>query len=479
MKNWYLEEDKNIDDIFLTLGTEEESDRYYVYALYNGDIPFYIGKGVGARVCSHQKEVYDYLSSIENPKKKEKNLEQLCHEYKNISLDDIDIDLDKIEINTIEDYEECVDLSDFEQDEFEKKLSDKYKHIIKSIAEGRFNKRIIKWGLTENEAFMVESALINVFGKDNLTNVANGHMSNKEKASHNSETKMYTIASFPSEKKMNITEINQKSMFVNINNTYLECKDIKDKDEYKKAVYDCARVAWLMSEKRKEETEYVYAVYRSQIVGKYKVKLFKHRYELTANDFPEYPKEGRKLENKYTVVLNNYEEYEDAEKYCETNNLSINDLKKVINSDGKDNQKAYENCRNRYCFEVEGDIEDCEICILEMPDYKVGEEYISKKFTFGQNSVSYNYATGQNKPFTSDDYVSRNKKNACERIKKKINKIDEEGLTKVEKELEHSIIYFIDDPNPKQNLKRICNCERINKFIDIIDIDKYKTKSNK
>lgn len=124
-----------------TLG-ENMEDRFYVYMLQddNGK-PFYIGKGQGGRV--------------------------FCHEN----------DADKLlEVIRSENGDRNVDYS---------KLSEKIKTIIKSS--GKVEKVIIKWGLTENEAFMCESALMNMYDHifpETLTNISNGHASNAEKHSH-------------------------------------------------------------------------------------------------------------------------------------------------------------------------------------------------------------------------------------------------------------------------------------------------------
>lgn len=120
-----------------TLG-ENMEDRFYVYMLQddNGK-PFYIGKGQGGRV--------------------------FCHEN----------DADKLlEVIRSENGDRNVDYS---------KLSEKIKTIIKSS--GKVEKVIIKWGLTENEAFMCESALMNMYDyifPETLTNISNGHASNAE-----------------------------------------------------------------------------------------------------------------------------------------------------------------------------------------------------------------------------------------------------------------------------------------------------------
>lgn len=124
--------------------------RFYVYALCEKNeneeiIPFYIGKGEGDRVWAH-----------EDGEEKERE-----------KIKDVDSDEDK-----------------------DNEISEKYKKIKKLKSQGiEVEKIIIKWGMTEDEAFMAESALINLLKIDNLkvsknqglTNIQNGHISKGEK----------------------------------------------------------------------------------------------------------------------------------------------------------------------------------------------------------------------------------------------------------------------------------------------------------
>ena len=100
------------DSTLAYLGNE-----YYVYTLSNkqGEV-FYVGKGIGNRVFEHElvSEFYD-----------------------------------------------------------DKTLNKKIK-IIKELCD-RVERRIITFGLSENEAFAVENALINFLGLSNLTNKVSGH----------------------------------------------------------------------------------------------------------------------------------------------------------------------------------------------------------------------------------------------------------------------------------------------------------------
>ena len=130
--------------IFQTIEKYPGQD-YYVYALCDENIPFYIGKGKAERVLQHLKEA-DNRS-----------------------------------------VEEAMQMADDESNDIKnpQKNSEKIERI--RVAGDNLQHVIIKWGLTEHEAFMCESALINLlkFSKDavieKLTNAVNGHASDSEK----------------------------------------------------------------------------------------------------------------------------------------------------------------------------------------------------------------------------------------------------------------------------------------------------------
>ena len=135
------EECKRIQD---TLGVGPRS--YYVYALCTDSGPFYIGKGKGLRILNHQ------------------DVALLAEE--NVNADDT--------------------LSSDEKQERIRAMSTKLQNLIANKEE--IAPVIIKWGLTEHEAFMCESSLINLLkfckGKSisELTNLVNGHASPVELA---------------------------------------------------------------------------------------------------------------------------------------------------------------------------------------------------------------------------------------------------------------------------------------------------------
>ena len=124
-------------DLFSRKATPNKPNdhRSYVYALCEkvGDslIPFYIGEGKGPRVWAHELEASEQIKLLEE------------------------------ELNSDEEFTADERLERLEQ----KKLDLKEK--IKKIDEikrrkGEVVKYIIKWGMTSKEAFMAESALINL-----------------------------------------------------------------------------------------------------------------------------------------------------------------------------------------------------------------------------------------------------------------------------------------------------------------------------
>lgn len=119
----------------------DSSHKYYVYMLIDENkVPFYIGKGQGGRVFQHENDADFFLDIIRNER------------------DDSTAIYDN--------------------------LSDKIKIILENS--GMIEKVIVKWGLTEDEAFMCESALMNMYDYINpgiLTNIVNGHASDLEKCS--------------------------------------------------------------------------------------------------------------------------------------------------------------------------------------------------------------------------------------------------------------------------------------------------------
>lgn len=254
--------------------------RSYVYALCEkvGDslVPFYIGEGKGSRVWSHELETSEQIKLLE---------EELANEGRTEELE-----------------------------KRKSELSEKIQKINKIKESGsQIVKYIIKWGMTSKEAFMAESALINLLNikglkfdssciekKDKLTNIVNGHQSEGEKQVF--ETKARTVEEF-CEKYANeplyfedLQKKKVKALLININSAYPECLEYTRKEDREKAIKDTACGNWVMrkiSELEKLGLEYVFATVQARIIGIYKIKevagkKFHNIYE-SVEENSEYP----------------------------------------------------------------------------------------------------------------------------------------------------------------------------------------------
>lgn len=268
----------------------EDEDKYYVYMLMvEGEgKPFYIGKGAGARVFAHELDADAMLKAINQDRNdKEANYN---------------------------------------------KLSDKIKTIINN--KGEVKKVIVKWGLTEDEAFMCESALINMYDylcnntsdkplskEDALTNIVNGHASEKEIKSNSldgSKTKARDIEDFLENVAIPETKfprgVKNRCVFINIKeamdlwyNKY--SKEPIKKDEY---IMDSVRCFWRLrdfgetdaSDDKYKGPEYVIALYQQVVVGVYKVVNWFKFTEIDPKKFPKYPE---KFRNDDSDLLKDYQ----------------------------------------------------------------------------------------------------------------------------------------------------------------------------
>lgn len=205
--------------------------RYYVYGLFVEDkpYPFYIGKGQGARVFQHEEECDKIIQSINNG-----------------------LDEDVLDVKT----------------------SEKLKEILKN--NGNITKVIIKWGLTSDEAYMCESALINLYqymaeteeGKK-LTNAVNGHASDLEKANKAGTTKAWSVQDFLDNCALEELDISAGArgeppikypvIFIRINKLYekliLKNNQIND-EEIKKTLKEITRGCWNISNEIYEYIKY-------------------------------------------------------------------------------------------------------------------------------------------------------------------------------------------------------------------------------
>lgn len=180
---------------------------YYVYALVNPitDKVFYIGKGIENRVFAHKLEVLENKSEIGS--------------------------LKKIEINAI--LENNLDV----------------KHVI------------IRHGLTEKEAFLLEATLIEYhnFSQNKLTNEVSGHNS----GFYGIKTSDELIRQYNAPK---LEQLIHKVVIININRQYTKVKNSEN------GIYKATKESWVINEKKARGLEYALAEYQGIIIGVFKIK---------------------------------------------------------------------------------------------------------------------------------------------------------------------------------------------------------------
>lgn len=179
---------------------------YYVYALVNPitDKVFYIGKGTENRVFAHKLEVLENKSEIGS--------------------------LKKIEI-----YE--ILKSNFE-----------VKHVI------------IRHGLSEKEAFLLEATLIEYhnFALHKLTNEVSGHNS----SFYGIKTTDELIRQYNAPK---LDRLIHNVIIININRQYTKVKNSIN------GIYEATKESWVINKNRITQLEYALSEYQGIIIGVFKI----------------------------------------------------------------------------------------------------------------------------------------------------------------------------------------------------------------
>ena len=248
-----------IDRIVAAL-SQDENRKHYVYALCEDeDIPFFIGKGEGTRVFEHQealKEAKKYINQ-------------------------------KIEENP--------DLTGEEKEEAKKKLEESFSAKFQKLNNCKNQPEyIIKWGLTEDEAFQCESALINICnyfsennktkGIFNLSNIQGGHRSLPEKNSRLPITKMMSAQEYLENCAVETIEFIEKDkehniLCINIHSSFPQADKDSNRDYF---IYEACRGCWKIA--IENNPKFVFAIYKSRVVGIYEVGKW---YKTVSNEFEE------------------------------------------------------------------------------------------------------------------------------------------------------------------------------------------------
>lgn len=260
-----------------------EDYKYYVYALCEkrGDvlIPFYIGKGQSDRVWQHE-------IAASNKKKQREEIRELAKEAGGTAA----------------------------KENARKEISAKYEKI-NSLGSENIEKIIIKWGLTSEEAFMAESALINLLNMANcaypqevtLTNIVNGHASKGEKESISAvDTMARNIDQFYKDCAQELLSYEDdfckkgiKAIFISVNDTYPQCLNLSQ-ERKAEAVRNSARGFWRV--RSTNLPEYLIALYQQRIVGIYSIVDIKNILDMT--DFPDSGLHERNVEKELIIAIN-------------------------------------------------------------------------------------------------------------------------------------------------------------------------------
>ena len=374
--------------------------RSYVYALCEKTEdgyykPFYIGEGKGARVWAHEYETKNLINELEerlkNDGKSEKEIKEIINDLVSEKIGKID-DINRSGNKSVEKF-------------------------------------IIKWGMTENEAFMAESALINLlrmgvlkFDKnctDKLTNIVQGHTSEgEEKAGSSGALTIKDFCDKFAKKPISYEELVEKqvkAVFINIKQGYLKCLEKDGEELQKESIKQTACGNWRLRDGNFGDNgvEYVFVVYESRIVGIFKIKEVHGKkvhkfYECLAYD-SEYPHDEGAAEFRIS-------DYKFAEEVVKTAGIELyeNLIKKELSSD---DFKAY-------CKQLDKIIDKMKLDDIVSEEYKEkykkqienenkdpAEEFeksLERKYMILEDTNDYSEYMYRRVIYTSADNVNKN-----------------------------------------------------------------------
>ena len=364
-----------LDDFSQQANSKKPNDhRSYVYALCekvgNDLIPFYIGEGKGPRVWAHELDAEEQRKSIEEELASEDRLEELPAKME--------------------------------------ELNEKNKRIH-SIKDSRnLVKYIIKWGMTSKEAFMVESALINLlnigglkFDSRKLTNIVKGHQSEGEKQAGSNEAK--TVEEFHEEygkEPLYYEDLQRdkvKALLISINEGYRKhCLQHPRGQKRNKAIRETVCGIWSINEDRfiKSGIEYVFATYQARIIGIYKIKEVNakklHSIYEAVDDNSQFP-------HGEDVVSFKNDEYEFAKLLNEVANskgknpsqLELKDMPSDYIKSFKESHKKIKDFNSKFKGEIELKYMVLEDISKDDPNYNKFEGYMYRRIIHTDKYVEY------------------------------------------------------------------------------------------
>ena len=222
---------------------------------------------------------------------------------------------------------------------------------------------IVKWGLTEHEALMCESALINMlsFGNvkgkkiEKLANNVNGHASEAEKTSRAKvKTKARNVKQFLEECAIGKLPIENLSPYrfvvININRLYPKCLDATGKVDLHN-VGECVRAFWWLGQiNQTNRPDYILATYQMRVVGIFHVvEAMTIKAELQQGReprfFPAFPEEERDEDLLKCTALSLDEAYQRLDK---NRRKQLEDILRRELRESRNHHKSLDDCFNAF-----------------------------------------------------------------------------------------------------------------------------------